>query len=115
MPLSDDDYKSRLEIVNHVHSLIDAADRGMDVSDQIHIAIAMLDELDCSSLEDAMALTSLARTMYCRAVEEGIKGTVAAIKLVGEAEKHLERALLFMQAETGSKCPVLEVYRDTMH
>lgn len=115
MALNDDDYKSRLDMVNEIHALINAADRGTEVSLQIHHALSILDDLDCSSLEDAMALTGLARTMYCRAVEEGIKGSAAAIKLIGEAEKHLERALLFMQLETGKKCPVLEAYRDTMH
>jgi hypothetical protein len=109
------EFKSGLDIVAYLHALIDFADKGGDVSAQISVSLAMLDEMECRTIEDAMGLAFLSRTLYCRAIEQAVKGDPGTIALMDEAEKQMERCLAFMEAECGMRSPTLEAWSRQMH
>jgi hypothetical protein len=99
------------------HSLLQLSREGFDVAEQLHECLDMLDETECASVEDALALMTLAHTLQGSATVLATKvGSIEThgmelISLSLASDKYQEIADAYLRKHAGITAPRVDLPR----
>jgi hypothetical protein len=98
--------KTVLDLSLAFHGLVRLGRQGVSVSDGIAACLDTVAEMECSSVEDALAYMSMAQTLRSRATEIALETqSPDLILLVLEADKLYDRGEEFIRCYAGITSP----------
>jgi hypothetical protein len=112
MALHDEEFKSASDLADCLQSLLVRSDRGENVVAAMDECYAELEEAQCRTMTDALALLSTSGVFYARAIGLAADGNADCIVLNRAAGELMKRARAFIISEHPEAKPAVSTIRN---